>query len=175
MNKKKLIGIIAGCIVVVIAVVTILVTSSSKAQPQFVSASGTTCTVRNNGPTGKVKVTFYQIPDPSSGQAAYKQWVVFSLPEGKEVTLDFSLLNESVSVGKGHYWVDFLLTTRSALHGGSEKASCERVYGRGETQLVKCGSILKEFRSRYCYHSGDVKISMWDAWSWACGFRVKKG
>ena len=139
--------------------------AGSKAQPQL-SASGTTCSVRNNGPTGDVKVIFYQVPDVSiSAGLLCKQWVVFTLAEGEEITLDFSIITDPSQVGSGRYYVSGSLP--EGAHGGSEKAQ----YTIATTGSQSCideasGSVLEEFQSSDCYHSGS-------SLGYLLGFRVE--
>lgn len=147
--------------VMVIVLLSSLATTCAgpKAQPQLLSASETTCSVRNNGPTGDVKVIFYQVPEgnlSSTDRLLCKQWVVFTLAEGEDITLDFSIITDSSQVGSGRYYVSGPLP--QGAYGGSKEAHYTVAFsgtGPGQSCIEKAsGNILKEFESPDCYHSG---------------------
>lgn len=143
--------------------------AGSKAQPQLLSASQTTCRVRNNGPTGEVKVIFYQVPQSPgllmSGAPLCKQWVIFPLAEGEETPLSFEVITGSATVGSGHYYVYGSLP--EGARGGSKAADYTVVTDGIHYTIEKAsGNILKEIQSPDCYASGC-------AGGYCFGFRVE--
>jgi hypothetical protein len=147
-------------IIIILLLCQIMISSCSGGRVQMLSAEETTCTVRNIGSTGEIRINFYQISNPyySGDNHIVKQWVIFPLAQNEEITVEFNIIEgpNLSKIGNNYFLVEGDLP--EDICGGSKMGymKVRRIIGGGETTVVIEGGdrIYKETQSQYFYSTG---------------------